>query len=224
MNKREKAKPEYVPYPRAMRLLQERLGATPAELAVWVTFGDKPGCGGIAAYLEANKSDNPERMDFDCWSTDDFDYVGPLMGAWFLARDVAKFKPASRYIKYPRLVERWSEYGQLEDVEAYILAKVREDRLAEIHPVTASSELGWRDRDFQRPAKETTLLDMDDVERVEREDEITPNVNETPGQRKERLQMWQEEEQSKSLRGAVNRVAQREDVSRQRIEQILGRE
>jgi hypothetical protein len=160
-------KPEYLPYPRAMQALHDRLGATPGELAVWVMYGEEPDCGGIAAYLDANISDHPRQLIFDCWSPDDFDYIAPLMGAWFLASDIAEFNPPSRYIEYPRLVSRWRETNQLEDIEAYIFAKVREDRLAEVHPVTGRSELGWLDREYPRPVKETTMLDLADVEAIE---------------------------------------------------------
>lgn len=32
------SEPTYMPYPKAMQILRERLDATPAELAVWVLF------------------------------------------------------------------------------------------------------------------------------------------------------------------------------------------
>lgn len=211
----------YTPYPKAMRMLKERLGATPAELAVWVSLGDEPGCGGITAYLEVNLTANPPKLEFDYLSSHGFDYIAPLMGAWFHAEDVDNFAPSSRYIEYPRLVERWSEHGQLEDVEAYIAAKVREARLDEFHPVAGRSELSWPDDEFRHPPKETTLLDMADVEAVETADGLNPIRTESPEQRRQRLIAWVEEERARQPSGALNRVAEREGVSRQRVSEII---
>lgn len=212
---------DYMPYPKAMRMLRERLGATPAELAVWISLGDGSGCGGITAYLEVNLSANPPKLEFDYLSSHGFDYIGPLMGAWFHAEDVDNFAPRSRYIEYLRLVERWSEHSQLEDVEAYIAAKVREARLDEFHPVAGRSELSWPDDEFRHPSKETTLLDMADVEAVETADGLNPVRAESAEERRQRLVAWVEEERARRPSGALNRVAEREGVSRQRVSQII---
>jgi hypothetical protein len=39
---------DYIPYPKAMRLLAERIGATPEEMAAWIFYG--PEMGGLEAY------------------------------------------------------------------------------------------------------------------------------------------------------------------------------
>lgn len=221
MSDQADSQPKYIPYPRAMQVLRERVGATPAELAVWVSFGDEPGCGGLPAYLDVNLSADPPKLEFDVWSPADFDYIAPLMGAWFLCLDIDNFEPMSRYIEYPRLVERWSETGQLENVEAYIAARVREARLDEFHPVAGRSELSWPDDGYRHPAKETTLLDMADVEAVETADGLKPVLDESPEQRRQRLIEWVEEERARRPSGALNRVAEREGVSRQRVSQII---
>lgn len=213
--------PEFIPYPIAMQALRERHGATPAELAVWVMFGDAEGCGGLPAFLDAKLSAEPRRLEFDVMSPDGYDYIAPLMGAWFVADDIDTFEPTSRYIEYPRLVERWSETGQLEDVEAYIAAKVREGRLDEVHPVAGRSELSWPDDEYRHPEKETTLLDFADVEAVETADGLRPVRAETPEQRRERLIAWMEQERARQSSGALNRVAKREGVSRQRVSEII---
>lgn len=129
-------KRKFIAYPEAMAILRDRLGATLGELAVWVSFGNAPGCGGIAAYREATITDEPQELEFDFCSPEAFDYIGPLMGAWFIADNIDSFEPSNRYLEYPRLVERWNHADSLEDVHAYIQAKVREARLDEIHPVT----------------------------------------------------------------------------------------
>lgn len=174
--------PTYIPYPKAMKMLSESLGATPAELAVWASFGDTPGCGGITAFWEASTTDNPRILRFDCWSEADFDYVAPLMGAWFVLEDIVSFQPADRYIEYSSLVERWRTSENIPDVPSYISAKVREDRLHEVHPVTGHSQLSLSDDEYPRPARETTLLDLADVKTVELEEEIRPASAETPTQ------------------------------------------
>jgi hypothetical protein len=170
----------YTHYPNAMRILKVRLGTTPAELAVWVSLGDEPGCGGITAYLEANITANPRKLVFDVWSEADFDYLAPLMGTWFLSEDIASFQPADRFIEYPRLVERWQVSEQLVDVDAYIYAKVREDRLHEFHPVTGHSQLSLPDYEYARPEKETTLFYLADVEAIECDEGIERSGTTSP--------------------------------------------
>lgn len=174
------SEPSYIPYPRAMKILRERLGATPAELAVWVSFGAEPDCGGIPAYLEANITATPRKLDFDCWPEADFDYIAPLMGAWFLVEDIKAFKPADRFMEYSRFVDRWQGAEQILDVHAYISAKVREDSLHEFHPVTANSQLSLPDYEYARPARETTLLCVADIEAIERDEDIEHGIADTP--------------------------------------------
>lgn len=214
----------YISYPRAMRLLNERLDATPEELAVWVSFGSEPKCGGIPAYLEANISERPRLLTFDCWSEADFDYIAPLMSAWFVVKDIAQFDPSERYITYPALFERWSASDQLPDVAAFIVAKVREDQLHESHPVTLQSQLSLPDYEYPRPPKESTMLPLSEIRAIEHEDAILVPANETADERKQRLQAWFEEEQRKNPHGAQKRTAKREGISRQTLSAILKRD
>jgi len=78
---------KYTAYPKALRHLRQRLGATPEELAAWVWFG--PQHGGLTAYLNVNELDPPpqfyfgELPIFGTPTEQDADYVSPLMGCWF---------------------------------------------------------------------------------------------------------------------------------------------
>jgi hypothetical protein len=55
--------PDYIAYPKAMKTLTDRLGATPEELAAWIFMG--PDTGGIVAYWNANELNPPPRFYFD---------------------------------------------------------------------------------------------------------------------------------------------------------------
>lgn len=72
--------PRYIAYPKAMKLLTERLEATPEELAAWVWAG--PDDQGLAAYLNANELDPPRPFSYQALLGGDFDYLAPLMACW----------------------------------------------------------------------------------------------------------------------------------------------
>jgi len=84
----------YTPYPFALKLLSERIDATPEEIATWVFLG--PDAGGLAAYQNANELNPPPRFYYDIGNGDDFDYLSPLMACWFLRKDINDFQPADR--------------------------------------------------------------------------------------------------------------------------------
>jgi hypothetical protein len=125
-------RPKYVAYPKAMKLLAERLGASPDELAAWVFFGPGPGLGGIAAFVNANELDPPLRFHYGTPAPGDFDYLSPLMACWFQEDDITRFEPIERYITGKALIERWSKHPGIQP-EGYILAKIRESRLVGFH-------------------------------------------------------------------------------------------
>jgi hypothetical protein len=166
----------YLAYPKAMHQLAERLGATPAELAGWIYCG--PTDGGIAAYMNANELDPPPRF-FYATENDDQDYIAPLMACWFREDDIDQFEPADRFITGAELIERWGRRPGLHPV-AFILAKIRESRLIDIHPLfgltrgTLSEHAGW-------PPLETGLFQLTDVVLIEAEDfeEFSSTVNST---------------------------------------------
>lgn len=223
MNDGEVKKRVYIPYPKAMQRLKSRLGATPSELASWVSIGPDTELRGIAAYLNANELADPPRLELDIMSNRSCDYIAPLMGAWFIEEEIDSFVPRHRFILFGDLVERWSQCEAVDHVEAYIQAKIFESRLMEAHPIVGMTELTSPENDFGRPLKEETQFYLEHVEAVEREDGIRPKLEETPAQRRERLLALFNEEKNRNPSGALNRTAKQEGVSRQTLSAILDR-
>lgn len=158
-------KPEYIAYPKAMRLLAECLEATPEELAAWVFFG--PETGGLVAYLNANELDPPPRFYYANF-IGNHDYIAPLMSCWFIAEEIASFKPTERYLTGKALIERWSKHPDIQS-EAYILAKIRESRLMDCHPIYGGTEATYSGRG-SFPPLETGLFAISHIEEIEASD------------------------------------------------------
>ena len=154
----------YIAYPKAMHQLAARLGATPEELAAWMWLG--PEHAGLAAYVNANELEPPPRFHFGLGGG--YDYVAPLMAAWFVEEEIAHFEPTDRYITGAALVKRWGEKPGLQP-EAFILAKIRESRLQDIHPMYGGTRGTFHEyADF--PPLESGLFSMSEVAKVEAED------------------------------------------------------
>jgi len=155
-------KTAYIPYPKALKLLSDRLNATPEEIAAWVWMG--PNDGGLTTYRNANELDPPPRFYFDYYMGED--YLAPLMACWFRKDDITNFQPADRYITGKGLVERWGKQPGIQP-EAFIRAKIVESRLLDMHPTMGATQ--WSDGD-NFPAKETALFAVAHVEAIETED------------------------------------------------------
>ncbi len=165
----------YIAYPKAMKLLAKRLGATPEELAAWVWVG--PEDGGLAAYRNANELDPPPRFYY-CTGNDDPDYLAPLMACWFREDDISAFEPADRYITGKVLVERWSKHSGIQPV-AFILAKIAESRLLDIHPIYGGTQTFFPKFD-SFPPMESGLFVLAHVEAIEAEDFGVDEESEEP--------------------------------------------
>lgn len=165
----------YIAYPKAMHQLAARLGATPEELAAWVWSG--PERAGLAAYVNANELDPPPRFHFG--SGGGYDYVAPLMAAWFVDEEVAHFEPTDRYITGEALINRWHDMPGLQ-AEAFILAKIRESRLQDIHPRFGGTRGTFQERDDFPPLTSALFL-VSQVEQVEAEDFGEPISGNSPG-------------------------------------------
>lgn len=157
-------KADYIPYPKALKLLFDRLNATPEEIAAWVWMG--PNDGGLAAYLNANELEPTPRFYFDYYMGED--YLAPLMACWFLVDDVSKFQPADRFITGKALIERWSKQPGIQP-EAFIRAKLAESRLLDVHP-TLGGTRGSSPDDESFPPLETGLFALSYVEVIEAAD------------------------------------------------------
>lgn len=155
---------QYIPYPRAIGRLTERLSATPEELAAWVWFG--PDAGGFAAYLNANELARPPRFFFSTGG--DPDYVAALMACWFEEAAVANFKPAERFITGEALIKRWSECPALKPA-SFVLAKIKESRLNDLHPIYGGT-IASNDDAADWPPLTSGLFARSQVEAIEAED------------------------------------------------------
>ena len=155
---------QYIAFPKAMKLLADRLNATREELAAWIFFG--PEIGGLTAYTNANELDPPPRFDFEYFP--DEDYLSPLMACWFTQEDIEHFEPGDRYITGKALIERWSKQPNIEP-EAFIRAKIAESRLLEAHPT-----YGGTQETFPKltgfPPLSSGLFVLAHMERIEAED------------------------------------------------------
>lgn len=184
----------FIPYLKAKKLLQNRLGATAEEIAAWIYMGPALGtrsCGvkshptthanlpayrhwpclpstGLAAFTNANEFDDPPRFHFDDERGDD--YLAQLMGCWFKAVSIAAFEPQDRYITGQALRARWqAELG--DQIDAYIRSKILESRLMGFHPIAHGTK--WDDDD-RLPPKGAALFELARVEAIEAEEGIGP--------------------------------------------------
>lgn len=155
---------EYIAYPRAMKRLRERLGATPEEVAAWVFWGETQG--GLVAYTNANELDPPPKFGFFYTMGDD--YISPLMACWFRRDDIEAFEPDERYITGKALIERWSKEPDIEP-KAFVQAKIEESRLRHMHPNCGGTRATWPEQE-SFPPMESGLFALWRVEQIEAED------------------------------------------------------
>lgn len=160
---------EYIPYTRALTLLQDRLCATPHDVAAWVYLG--PRLGGLLAYESANELTKPPRFSFSLQSDDGDAYLNELAYAWFRLDEIEAFEPDDRYITGAELRARWSYlpglYGMSAD--AWILAKIQESRLLDTSPRTGLSQWSCEDKPWAT-SRDMALFSLAHVEAIERED------------------------------------------------------
>jgi len=169
------SKSEYIAYPNAVKVLAENLDATPDEIAMWLFLGQQPG--GLTAYLNANELDPPPQFHIECcFGNANTDYLAPLMGCWFNADEIANFHPVERYVTCKALIERWSKQPNMRRPEAFILAKIRESRLIDLHPIYGGTEATFSGIG-SFPPLETGLFALSQIEEIEREDfGVDPNT------------------------------------------------
>lgn len=213
----------YIAYPKAIKLLDERLNTTPEELAAWIWVETEHG--GLTAYLHGNELNPPPIFHYSCDNQEDFDYISPLMACWFHIDDISNFQPTDRYITGKALIERWDNQPNIRP-KGFIQAKIAESRLLPIHPLASHIS-----DDYKFPLLESGLFVFSHVETIEAEDfgiEPTagwpPGNKETPKQRKQRLESWyQEESRLRGECGAKKRTASREGIKPQTLSGILNR-
>lgn len=119
----------YIPYPRAFPKLQERFGATPQELAMWIVYG--PDDHGLAAYHPRSGSAPRQRLRLLC--SVQSDYLNTIMRATFLESDIDQFVPKDRFITGQALIERWSNVPGIRALP-FIQQNISDGRLCDFHP------------------------------------------------------------------------------------------
>ena len=171
---------DLIPYPKALDFLVRRHGATPDELAAWVFMG--PELGGLFAYLNGNERGAAKRFYYDVGigTERDFDYLTPLMAAWFSADELLRFDANDRYLTGAALVERWSDRAGI-SVDAFIRAKIEESRLNDLHPITGGTQATDPGNDAYPPLVGGLFL-LSEVEAIEAEDFPKPTPNGAPAE------------------------------------------
>ena len=197
-----------------------------------------PAPGELHAYLHANELDEPPRFSFDALSpdpaSDPLDYLGPLEACWFRREDVDRFEPADRFITGNDLVARWSEVTDLA-VGAFIRAKILESRLQDLHPITGGTRAALPS-DTALPPLESGLFALSEIEAIELQDLAlegrgqppaavapAPVVKERSSERGERLIKAVAAERGRGTRNFLMVIAQREGITKARLQQLIKR-
>jgi hypothetical protein len=158
-----KLKQDYIPYPKAMQLLFERLKSTREEMALWILLGNENGSDGINAYLNV-ELESPTRFYY--YHFDETNYLSTLQYCWFIKSEIESFQPKERYLTGKDLITRWSKYSYVDPIN-FIQAKITESRLFDFHPVKgftkASNGIGF-------PPLEEGLFQCSLIEMIEASD------------------------------------------------------
>jgi hypothetical protein len=223
--------PKYIRYGSAIKCLRERLQATPEELAAWVFFGKEDG--GLDAYLKANELNPPPRFFYAHQTC--CDYLGPLRYCWFQEADIEDFSPQERFITGAALLERWSHDPDLEPTQI-ITQMVQESRLMDIHPITGLTQAHGSESEGFPPIEQGLFL-LHQVEQIEMDegfqglqskaskhelaDNLVPSLEESPEERRSRLQDRANQLQNQSIKAWLQQLAKEENLSTSRVKQIL---
>ncbi len=133
---------------------------------MWAYRG--PEDSGLRVYTNANELDPPPEVRFDPSLGGDPDYLSPLMACWFREQDILNFIPDERYMTGAALIERWSGHSDIQP-EAFILAKIEEDRLLDMHLVWGLTQ-GSMSGDEWYPPMSDGLFELSKIEAIEKED------------------------------------------------------
>ena len=93
------------------------------------------------------------------------------MACWFIREEVINFDPNSlgtRYINGSALIERWRKHADIDPV-GFILAKIAESRLWDLHPSTGRTQGGMSGNDAYPPI-EGGLFSVSEIEAIEETD------------------------------------------------------
>ncbi|MFA7585280.1 MAG: hypothetical protein WCY11_03660 [Novosphingobium sp.] len=150
--------PRRIPFQVAVYRLQSRLGASPAEIALWVA-GFVPGTQLVAYLAEA---DSAAQFNFQAElypnDPDWLDSSAKLSACYFDEDAVASIVPSERFVEVPRALEKLKNLGRgVPDPSGFIKSLIRQDRLLCMHPVAGLPDLN-DDLQFQASLLQETQL------------------------------------------------------------------
>jgi hypothetical protein len=151
----------YIHYLPALKILSDRFGATPGELAIWVMMGRD--FGGLNAYANPNVYLPISPIHHQGYFVPDYHEL--LAQCWFSLDEVNNFHPTERYITSKELIGRWSEHPNLHAV-SFIRSKIKEGDLFDLHPNTGATK--WSKRGLFT-AEQWAMFSLDQVKHIERE-------------------------------------------------------
>lgn len=164
-NKKPEEMLNFIPYQKVMQALQDRLQATPEELAAWVFMG--PEQGGLAAYLDVTNQDLPQRFYYDTGRS--HDYLSPLIACSFREDDITNFQPTNYYITGEALLEHWVRNPYIRpgaQLEAFIRIKIDKGQLIDFHPTFGLTQWSFPDDEYYPPI-ESALFVRAAIEQIE---------------------------------------------------------
>lgn len=221
-------KPEkLIGLPLVLSRLGERLRASQEEVAAWVFMTECDG--GIRAYKPQSQPEEFQRFYFE--PEMELDYKGLMVNCWFDEREITTFEPQERFISGAACLEVLKDLHD-GSPSVFLSKLIDAGRITDLHPITGAT-IASSPTDFGLPKIETGLFSVDELEKIMIEAAVdTPELlrsliqhkeNENPSERKIRLTAWHEEELSKGKKGAIQRTAKREGVTRQTLSAILKR-
>lgn len=212
---------KFLGFPRALRLLQERIDTNPYEFAAWIYQG--PAHGGIRAYKTPIVDGFPMRFFYE--PTMNPDYITEVHFCQFLEEELSNFQPSERFITGETLIDRWVK--QLKShAKAWINKFMVEGRLIGLHPTRGAVSIdGTEDGTWQKLEKGLfPLSQVMELGSTVIDVEYPPAIREQPAARKTRLEMMVEDEtRLRGKKGAKKRTAEREGISVPTLSNILSR-
>lgn len=181
-----------IPFSEAGRLLTDRFDATLNELAAWMVFGDSP----LPGYLKVQDVTQCSRLILPRVFSS-FDLEDALIASWFVQADLVNFVPDERYISGAELLDRWNPYFS-RHAAAFIVAKVAELRLTDLHPIAGISQ-ATVPHEPMLPALEEAVFRLSEVESIEAEQRIDVQVSSKSGTAKVHTDEWRTETARKAI-------------------------
>ena len=210
---------------KALDILNQRLETSAEEISAWVFLSELNG--GLRCYREAGNANEYGRYYFETEMGED--YTAELSIGLFDVEELQAFQPNERFITGKALIELWQQSDR-ENPKATIETLVRSGKLTDLHPIKGATKASTIEGS-DLPELESGLFSLSEIEKIQQAGNIvlTPKEEpdqpekETPSERKSRLHLWFNKEESIKKRGALTRTAKREGITRQALSQILDR-